>query len=250
MDAVLLAAGYGTRLYPVTKDRPKALLPIGGRPVVDHLVEQLDPVGEIERIIVVSNARFHAQFEDWAGSRRFQTPLVVLNDGTVTNEDRLGAIGDMLFALEQVSGAGENGIYAMGTDNLPRFDLRRIIRLSQDRGASAVFAVRTQDRRHLRRKGVARLAADGRVVHFEEKPEEPESDLTVPPFYVYVPDAVGLIETYLESGFNPDAPGHLLAWMVARQDVYAYASDVGTYDIGTLESYRAVCREFAREGEV
>ncbi len=245
LNAVLLAAGYGTRLYPLTRDRPKPLLQVGGRPILDYLVEQLESAPEIERMILVTNAKFLSAFEQWASARTFRTPLEILNDGSTCNDDRLGAVADMQLALEQ-AGPSTRAAYVLATDNLPRFDLRDIIQLSSTKKVSAVFACSADDPKRLSRAGVAVLDEGGRIVEFEEKPRRPKSNLRVPPFYVYTPEALALVETYIAEGNSLDAPGHLLAWVVQRQSVYALLRPEGTYDIGTLKSYRAVCEEFER----
>ena len=247
MDAIFLAGGYATRMYPLTLDRPKALLPVGGRPILDYLVDVLEAEKQIRRIFLVSNAKFAGQFCDWAATRALKTPLTVLNDGTTSNEDRLGAIGDLQFVLDHADVEAADGVYVMGTDNLPRFDMTQIIHLSRARGASAIFTYHEDDHERLHRIGVVVLDDTGRVIDFEEKPREPKSNLGVPPFYVYAPRAVGLIGRYLEEGNNPDAPGHLAAWMIHRCPVYACLVEQGVYDIGTRESYEAVRREFERD---
>lgn len=245
MNAILLAAGYGTRLYPLTKDRAKPLLPLGGRPIIDYLVDRLEAAPEIERMVLVTNARFAGDFEEWAAARSFGKPLRVLNDGSTANDNRLGAVRDIQYALDEGGIAGQDA-YVVATDNLPRFDLRDIIALSRERSASAVFACRVADRERLKRMGVAELDAEGRIVGFEEKPERPKGGFRVPPFYVYPAGVTAAVSVYLAEGNNPDAPGHFLAWLVQHQGVYALRRDEGTYEIGTLESYRAVCAEFER----
>lgn len=242
MNAILLAAGYGTRLYPLTRDKAKPLLEVGGRPLIDHLIEQLESVAEIERLLLVSNVRFVEDFEEWAADRSFPVPLEIFNDGSTCNEDRRGAVRDIQFAVEQGDAAGQPA-YVLATDNLPRFDLADIVDLHRQKGASAVFAC-PEDEERLKRSGVAELDEEGRIVAFEEKPEQPRGRHRVPPFYMYTAAAVDAIGTFLEEGNNPDAPGHLLAWLVDRLPVYALTRPEGTYDIGTLESYRLVCREF------
>ena len=247
MIAILLAAGYGTRLYPLTRDCAKPLLPVGGRPIIDHLMDRLEACPEIDRYLLVSNARFACDFERWAAARRLSRPLQVLNDGSTENDNRLGAVADVAFALNSAGAWGQDA-YVLATDNLPRFDLLEIVALSRRKRASAVFACAVADPSQLRRMGVAELDADGRIVSFEEKPERPKGNLRVPPFYVYPAADLASVKGFLAGGNNPDAPGHFLAWLVARgRPVYALRRDEGTYDIGTLESYQAVQREFGKD---
>jgi glucose-1-phosphate thymidylyltransferase len=246
VNAILLAAGYATRLYPLTRDRPKPLLPVGGRPILDYLVERLDEADEIDRMVVVTNDKFAGHFEGWASSVEIETPLEVINDGTRSNDDRLGAVGDVNLTLERAGLYGQPA-YVLATDNLPKFDLLDILYLSRERGASAVFALPVPDRCELTRMGVADVNEDGRIVSFEEKPAEPKGEYRVPPFYCYTADAVDAVPQYLAEGNNPDAPGHFLAWLVKREPVYAARPGVGTWDIGTLESYRRVQEDFKPE---
>jgi len=246
VNAILLAAGYGTRLYPLTRDRPKPLLPVGGRPILEYLVERLESAPEIEAMFLVTNARFVGHFQSWAAGRRFCKPMRILNDGTTSNETRLGAIADVQFACD-FAGIGGQAAYVLGTDNLPRFDLLEIIDLSQRKKASAVFGCPASDLSELRRSGVASVDEEGRIVAFEEKPKHPRGNLRIPPFYAYTPAAMEAIGEYLDGGGNPDAPGHFLQWLVTRQPVYALVRKEGTWDIGTPESYRAVCAQFERQ---
>ena len=241
VDTILLAGGYATRLYPLTLDRPKALLPVGGKPILDHIVGVLDRSDDVGRMFLVTNARFAGQFSEWAARKRLEKPIRILNDGTCSNETRLGAIGDVQFVLTHADVRTEEGVYVLGTDNLARFDITEIIRLAQARKASAVFASRMDDLGRLRRMGVAVLDETGRMVEFEEKPQYPKSNLAVPPFYAYSPEAAGLVEVYLREGNNRDAPGHFIAWLVRRGPVYACRTEQPVYDVGTLEAYHAVC---------
>ncbi len=248
MRAILLAAGYGTRLHPLTRDRPKPLLPVGGRPIIDHLVDRLEAAPAIEGMSLVTNARFAGDFERWAAERSFSKPLRIHNDGSTSNENRLGAVADMHLAVER-DGMAAEGAYVLATDNLPRFDLTDIIGLASSKQASAVFGCRTDDPEVLRRVGLAQVDADGRIVAFEEKSTEPKGKLRVPPFYVYASEAVASIEQYLAEGGNPDAPGYFLEWLVPRHPVFLLQRPQGTYDIGTIKSYRQVCAEFEKAAE-
>ncbi len=245
MNAVLLAAGYGTRLYPLTRHRAKPLLPVGGRPIIDYLAEELARCDVVERFVLVSNDRFMQDFEAWSAARHFGKPITLLNDGSTCNEDRRGAVADLHFAITRAALAGQPA-YVLATDNLPRFDLTEIVGLHQRTGCCAVFACPVDDPQDLKSRGVAEVGEDGRVVSFEEKPQEPRGDLRVPPFYVYTAEAMDAVGRFIDEGNNPDAPGHFLAWLVDRQPVYALRRDEGTYDIGTLESYRQVCQQFPR----
>lgn len=245
LQAVLLAAGYSTRLLPLTRNQPKSLLTLGGRPIMDYVMEGLADVPQIGGYTVVTNAKFHDHFVEWAENREFDRPLEILNDGTTSNDNRLGALADVRFVLENSERApGQDGIYLAATDNVPPFDLSGIAELSARKRGSAVFACRTDDRERLERSGVARLDEEDRVVDFEEKPDEPRSNLVVPPFYVYTRDALDLLGDYLEGGNDPDAPGNFLGWLIHRHTVWARPVERPPRDIGTVDSYRRAQREF------
>ncbi len=244
MDAILLAGGYATRLYPLTKDRPKALLPVAGKTILDYNVEALQAHADIKKFYLVTNERFVGQFRRWAGSRPpGSQPIEILSDGTDSNENRLGAVGDIKFALDSADIDGSGFLYVAGTDNIADFDITAAIDLAKERRANAVFAYRLNDRAELRRKGVVTVNGEGRVLRFVEKSDSPPRDLVVPPYYVYAPGAIEAVHTYLHDGNDPDAPGHFMAWLVPRSRVYAIITDKRVRDIGTLGAYRAVAEE-------
>jgi glucose-1-phosphate thymidylyltransferase len=244
VNVILLAAGYGTRLYPLTRDRPKSLLPVGGRPIIDYLVEELETLDGVHAMHLVSNARFADQFRAWQAARQGRVRVEILDDGSTTNDDRLGAVADVRFAMDS-AGLTPDETYVVATDNLPRFHLCDAVLELRRTGENVVFACPAERVEDLRRMGVAELDGAGRIVSFEEKPEHPKGRFRVPPFYAYTPRAAGLIGRYLDEGNNPDAPGHYLAWLVGHEPVRALVREAGTLDIGTPESYAAVQAEFS-----
>jgi glucose-1-phosphate thymidylyltransferase len=247
MNVILLAAGYGTRLYPLTRNRPKSLLPVGGRPIIDHLVDMIDAVDGVEVMHLVSNARFADQFRAWDAQRQGRAAIEILDDGSTDNDNRVGAVADIQFAVSE-GGLPLDETYVVATDNLPRFDLREAPAELRRTETSVVYACLPERVEDLRRMGVAELDGDGMVVSFEEKPERPRGRFRVPPFYAYTGGAMAMIPRYLEEGNNPDAPGHYLAWLVEREPVRALVRESGTLDIGTPESYAAVQAEFGEAG--
>jgi glucose-1-phosphate thymidylyltransferase len=264
MNALLLAAGYATRLYPLTKDTPKPLLPVAGKPIAGYLVAQLEPVEAIKRLLVVTNHRFAGHFARWAAQSRSRFRIEVVDDGTDTNETRLGAIGDMAYVLERFPELAGEPLFVLGGDNLPEFDLADMVadfgvrnRADGPDGpvdraspagaggaATVICLVRENDLDQLRRSGVVTLDASGRVTGFVEKPAEPPSDLTCPPFYLFPPEALSLIPQYLKTGRSPDAPGHFIAWLHRQAPVYGHVFDQGRLDIGTPASYAEACRRY------
>lgn len=260
MQCILLAAGYATRLYPLTKDRPKPLLEVGGRTIMEHIVRKVEVCDEVERIYIVTNARFAEPFRQWTAwwmeseegasatetiSRdkgRTRKPIEVIDDGTLTNETRLGAIADIQYVLDE---AGvDDDVLVLAGDNLFDFDLRDFIHYYDKVGHDCITAHPLHDRAALQRTGVVEVNAQGQVISFEEKPQEPRSNLAAPPFYLYRRETLSLIRQYLAEGGNPDAPGHLIPWLIDRTPVYAYEFQGKRHDIGTLESYEAAQRLF------
>lgn len=238
MKAIILAAGYATRLYPLTRDRAKALLPIGGKPMIDYIVEQMDTVAELDEIYVVTNSRFAAQFREWAGQVKSRAAVTILDDGTTCDENRLGAIGDISFVIEEMRIDDE--LMVIAGDNFFTYSLRDYVDFFHEKGCDCVCVKEWADEKELSQFGVALLDADGRVLDIEEKPEKPKSHLAVFAAYLYRRDTVPLFAEYLSAGNKPDAPGNFPAWLHKRKEVYAYAFEGECYDIGTPESYREV----------
>ena len=249
MNALLLAAGYATRLYPLTLHTPKPLLPVAGKPIARYMVEQMERIVSVRRLLVVTNHRFAAQFQEWSNevtSQECRFRIEVIDDGTDTNETRLGAIGDVAIALERHTSLREAPLFVLGGDNLVDFALADLVDDFQARGggATVVALVHTRNPVQRRRSGVATLDAIGRVVGFVEKPTEPASDLTCPPFYVFPPAALALIAEYLAAGEPADAPGSFIAWLHRQAPVYGHVFEQERYDVGDPESYAAACRLF------
>lgn len=243
MKCVLLAAGYATRLYPLTRDLPKSLLPVGGRTILDRILGKVEVVREIDRVLIVTNSRFYGQFRDFAASYRGAKRVSVLDDGTMDNDHRLGAIADLDFAVREEG--LEEDLMVLAGDNLFDFDLAEFARFFQDKRADCITCHPLEKVEELRRTGVVELSPDHRVIGFEEKPAAPKSTWAVPPFYLYRRETLPLIAEYLCGGGNPDAPGNFVPWLSARVPVYAYSFSGRRYDIGNLESYREAQRIFA-----
>ena len=240
MRLILLCAGFATRLLPLTEDRPKALLPVRGRPLVDDLIDQLVATGCVDRMTVVTNQRFADHFEAWRDTRTREIPglpLDLVNDGVLDNASRLGAVRDLALALEACPAEGP--VLVAAGDNLFRFDLRAFLDDWAARPRNLILAYRETDPARLRRSGVAVLGAGGRIERFVEKPAEPPGDLACPPLYCFEPRALARLSEFLDSGRDVDAPGAFLAWLVDREPVFAHAMRGSRFDVGTVEAYRA-----------
>jgi glucose-1-phosphate thymidylyltransferase len=228
MKALILAAGYATRLRPLTDSFPKMLLPLAERPMLDYLLDRIREVEEIEEIHLVTNAQFAPVFRDWAPE-----DVTVHDDGTTSNDDRLGAIGDIAFAIERGGLAGADLLVVAG-DNLIGYSLGDLVAFWRAKGGSAVALHEVSDPELLKNYGVVELDEDDRVVGFEEKPPEPRSNLAATAAYLYRAEHVNLLDRYLEEGNPRDAPGNFAAWLHERALVHGYRASGEWHDIGDL----------------
>lgn len=235
MECILLAAGYATRLYPLTENKPKALLTMGSKTILDLVCEKIERIDDIENIYIVTNHRFAGQFGDWAAGYSGNKRVEIIDDGTTSNDNRLGAIGDMKYVIDKKNINDE--IFVLASDNIFDFELTDMMELYRRKNSDVISAHYVEDTDTLRSMGVVELDSDNKVISFVEKPAEPKSHYGVPPFYIYRKETIELIGRYLEEGNNPDAPGHFIPWLITKTDVYAYTFDVMTIDIGTPKSY-------------
>ena len=240
MKCLILAAGYATRLYPLTENFPKPLLEVAGKPILDWLIEDMAKTGLVDEYVVISNHKFAHIFEDWAA--RSSQVIRVVDDGTSTNETRLGAVRDIQFAIEQLR--LDDDMLVMAGDNLLDFSLAGFIRYSQEKNATCVMRYYEADEAKLSRSGVAQVDADDRVLSMEEKPAHPKSHWCMPAFYYYTREDSRLIPEAIEAGCGTDAPGSFIAWLCRQKPVYAWEMPGRRYDIGNLESYEEVKRRF------
>jgi glucose-1-phosphate thymidylyltransferase len=240
MKALILAAGYATRLYPLTLNQPKALLPVAGKTILDRLMTHIATISEIDRVHIVSNHKFKPHFDAWAADaekeKRYPNlEICIWDDMTTSNDDRLGAVGDIQFGIDQ--GRIDDDLLVAASDNLFTFPLRAFIDDFKSHGCDTVLAKKLEEVDLLRRFAVATLDENRRVTKLIEKPEVPPSDVGVYALYLYRRDTLPLIRQYLDEGRSPDAPGHLPEWLCARRDVRAYLFEGECVDIGTHEAY-------------
>ena len=228
MKAILLAAGYGTRLRPLTDRTPKELLHVAGRPIIDWILDSVAALTEVDEVHVVTNASKIAAFEAWAADRN----VTLHNDATKSNDDRLGATGDIRFVLDRAGLAGDDLLVVAG-DNLFDFSLEQYLAFWRGKGQGSAIAVhRLADPSLASLYGVVELDSDDRIVRLEEKPEHPRSDLVSTAAYVFARDHVPLLERYLDEGNPPDPPGRFLAWLYQREPVYGFRFSEEWLDIG------------------
>lgn len=241
MKCLILAAGYATRLRPLTDNFPKPLLPVGGKPILDWLVEDIAATGKVDGFVVISNHKFASIFEKWSASR--PEDIRVVDDGTSTNETRLGAVRDIQFAIEALD--LEDDFLVIAGDNLLDFSLSEFLEYSSSKGTSCVMRYYEPLEEKLRKCGVLQVDSDGLILGMEEKPSEPKSHWACPPFYFYRREDAMRIPEAIASGCGVDAPGSLVAWLSSKAPVHAMEMPGKRFDIGDLKSYEAVKEIFA-----
>lgn len=232
MKAIILAAGYATRLYPLTLDRPKALLPVAGRPMVEHLLGRLAGIEGLDEVYLVTNSKFAGVFREWAEGRGGGVRIV--DDGTTDDESKLGAIGDLDLTIRE--GAIDDDLLVLAADNLFSESLAPFADFGRSKEAPALGVYDVGDLEAIRRYNAIELDADDRVTFFEEKPEHPRSTLTGIALYFYPRSSLGLVRKYLDDGNNPDQPGRLVQWLYPRVPVYAWRVPGRWYDVGSKET--------------
>lgn len=247
MKALLLAAGYGTRLYPLTKDRPKPLLEVGSTPILDLIVEKVEAVPQVDEIVLVSNDKFYDKFCQWAEEREFRLPVDVLNDGTTEDGTRLGAIGDIKFAVEEAE--IDDDLLVLAGDNLFDFALADMVETFERTGENVIGVLEFEDESKLSKYGIVATDDDDQVTDFLEKPDEPPSNLVAMGMYLFPGEKLELIDAYLESGGNPDEPGWYVTWLVENDSVYAHRFEGLWFDIGDKDSLRKADR-YLQENEL
>lgn len=240
MKCLILAAGYATRLYPLTENFPKPLLKVGEKTILDWLLDDISSANAVDEYIVISNSKFYGNFRDWASSRRL--PVTVLDDGTSTNETRLGAVCDIRFAIEKL-GLNDDLLIIAG-DNVLDFSLTEFLRYAAKKGTSCTMRYREDDLKKLRKCGISEVGENDVLIGLEEKPEAPKSHWCTPPFYFYKREDAAKIGDAIADGCGTDAPGSLVSWMCRHTVVHSMEMPGSRYDIGNLESYEAVCRNY------
>ena len=240
MKCLILAAGYATRLYPLTENFPKPLLKVGEKTILDWLLDDIHTSGQVDEYIVISNHKFAPHFEEWAS--RHPLPIVVVDDGTSTNETRLGAVCDIQFAIEQRK--LDDDLLIIAGDNVLDFSLVTFIRYAREKNTSCVMRYYEADEKRLTKSGVAEIGKDELLLSMEEKPAVPKSHWCTPPFYFYKAEDVKKIKDAIADGCSTDAPGSLVAWMCRHSTLHSMEMPGSRYDIGNLESYENVQKTY------
>lgn len=242
MKNIVIAAGYATRLGELTKNYPKPLLKIGSTTILGRMLDDIDPIPDITEHIIVTNHKFIGIFKKWAMEQRYSKPITIVDDGTETNETRLGAVCDLLLAINEL--AINDNILVVAADNLLFFSFRDFIRFAKEKQSSCIMCHEQPDIEKLRRTGVITVDDRMKVIEMEEKPEHPKSNLAVPPFYIYLKKDLDLVRNSIADGCGKDAPGNLANYMVKKTDIYAWPMNGGRLDIGSMDTYKRACELF------
>lgn len=235
MKNIVIAAGYATRLGELTKNFPKPLLKIGKSTILGRMLDDIDTINDITEHIIVTNHRFAPIFEEWAAQQHYLKPITIIDDGTETNETRLGAVCDLLFAMEQLS--IDDDLLVVAADNLLFFPFQEFVDFAKQKQTSCIMCHEQPSIEKLQRTGVIVVDEQMRVLNMEEKPQEPKSHWAVPPFYIYLKKDLDLVRHSVENGCGKDAPGNLAHYMVEHTTMHAWPMSAGRFDIGSLDTY-------------
>ena len=239
MKCIILAAGYATRLYPLTQNFPKPLLEIGNKTIIDWLIDDIKTANTVDEFIVVSNHKFVKHFNDWAKDKKNVT---ILDDGTDSNDNRLGAVKDIEFAIERCN--IDDDVMVLAGDNVLDFSLCRFIDYFNNKHKTCVMRYYEEDKAKISKSGCLVIDTADKVHEMMEKPKAPKSNWCCPPFYIYSKEDAKKINKAIDEGAGFDAPGSFIAWLCKMADVYAFEMPGHRYDIGNLESYERVKAEY------
>lgn len=240
MKCLILAAGYATRLYPLTENFPKPLLKVGDKTILDWLIDDIDGSGLVDEFVVISNHKFAHHFEAWAKEKTQK--VTVLDDGTDSNETRLGAVKDIQFAIDALG--LDTDMLVIAGDNVLDFSLTRFVAYAKEKETSCILRYYEPDGKRLLKSGVVTVDETDRVLKMTEKSSTPESNWCCPPFYYYTREDARLVQKGIEAGCGTDAPGSYIAWLCTQSPVHAMEMPGSRYDIGNLESYELVKQQY------
>lgn len=244
MKALILAAGYGTRLYSLVKNTPKALLEINKRPLIDYILDRIKDINGLDELVLVTNDKFYSAFQKWANQQKaFSHGIRIVNDGTKTPEDRLGSIGDIEFALKEAQ--INEDVLVIGGDNLFDYNITEYIEFAKIKSPSVSIGLYdVGDLKEATKFGVVGLDDNAKIISFEEKPEEPQSTLVAMCFYYLPKNSLGLINDYLVESKKSDTTGDYIRWLYQKSDVYGFKFTGKWYDIGSVEAYKEAQEKF------
>lgn len=244
MKNIVIAAGYATRLGELTKNFPKPLLKIGENTILGRMLDDIDKIPEIDEHIIITNHKFAGIFEEWASKQSYMKPVKIVDDGTETNDTRLGAVCDLLFAMDKLK--IDDDMLVVAADNILFFSFQEFVDFAKAKGTSCIMCHEQPSIEKLQRTGVIVLDDNDKVLNMEEKPQEPKSHWAVPPFYIYLKKDLDKVRHSVENGCGKDAPGNLAHYMVEQVEMHAWKMTAGRFDIGSLDTYKEACDKFGK----
>ena len=251
MKTIVIAAGYATRLGELTKNFPKPLLQIGESTILGRMLDDIDTIDDIDEHIIVTNHKFAAIFRDWAARQHYAKPLTIIDDGTETNDTRLGAVCDLLLAINGTvpsvampSQPIDDDLLVVAADNILYFRFQEFVDFFKEKQTSCIMCHEQPSLEKLQRTGVIEVDDQWRVLNMEEKPQQPKSHWAVPPFYLYSRKDLDLIRSAVDNGCGKDAPGNLAHYMAQKTVLHAWPMTAGRFDIGSLDTYYEAQRLF------
>ena len=263
MKNIVIAAGYATRLGELTRNFPKPLLQIGQNTILGRMMDDIDRIPQIDEHIIITNHKFAPIFEEWAGKQTYTKPITILDDGTETNETRLGAVCDLLMAIDHIEHRQQplptdssvilseakdlntpTDLLVVAADNLLFFSFQEFVDFALQKGTSCIMCHEQPSIEKLQRTGVIVMDEQNKVLNMEEKPQVPKSHWAVPPFYIYLKKDLDLVKQSVANGCGKDAPGNLAHYMVEQTVMHAWPMSAGRFDIGSLDTYYEACEKF------
>lgn len=245
MKNIVIAAGYATRLGELTRNFPKPLLKIGKSTILGRMLDDIDRINQIDEHIIVTNHKFAPIFEEWKSQQHYTKPITIVDDGTETNETRLGAVCDLLLAMERCH--VDDDMLVVAADNLLFFSFQEFVDFAKEKHTSCIMCHQQPSIEKLQRTGVIVVDEQMRVLNMEEKPREPKSHWAVPPFYVYQKADLELVRHAVENGCGKDAPGNLAHYMVEHTVMHAWPMSAGRFDIGSLDTYYEAVEKYGKD---
>ena len=242
MKNIVIAAGYATRWGELTKNFPKPLLKIGENTILGRMLNDIDKIPEIDEHIIITNHKFAGIFEEWASGQKYTKPVTIVDDGTETNDTRLGAVCDLLFAMDKLK--IDDDMLVVAADNILFFSFQEFVDFAKAKGTSCIMCHEQPSIEKLQRTGVIVIDDNDKVLNMEEKPQEPKSHWAVPPFYIYLKKDLEKVRHSVENGCGKDAPGNLAHYMVEQVEMHAWKMTAGRFDIGSLDTYKEACEKF------
>lgn len=244
MKNIVIAAGYATRLGELTRSFPKPLLKIGENTILGRMLDDIDRIDDIDEHVIVTNHRFADIFERWASEQHYSKPVTIVDDGTESNETRLGAVCDLLYAMDKLQ--IDDDLLVVAADNLLFFSFAEFVAFAKERQSSCIMCHEQPSIEKLQRTGVIVVDDRMKVLNMEEKPQVPKSHWAVPPFYIYLQKDLDLVRHSVENGCGKDAPGNLAHYMVERTTMHAWPMSAGRFDIGSLDTYYEAVEKYGK----